>query len=179
MFLDVDLDGRQDILIANGNLWDTMDADVQEALQHGSSDAQWQSARWKYPPLHLKNVAYRNRGDVTFEDVSTAWGFGTEDDISHSMAAADLDGDGDLDVVVNRLGAPALLLRNNSSAPRVAVRLTGTPANTQAVGARLTLRGGAVPIETREVSAGGLYLSHSDYLSAFAMKSERTLRARL
>jgi len=174
MFLDVDLDGRQDILIANGNLWDTMDADVQEALQHGSSDAQWQSARWKYPPLHLKNVAYRNRGDVTFEDVSTAWGFGTEDDISHSMAAADLDGDGDLDVVVNRLGAPALLLRNNSSAPRVAVRLTGTPANTQAVGARLTLRGGAVPIETREVSAGGLYLSHSDYLSVFAMGSAQS-----
>src|SRR4029450_3589860 len=87
MFLDVDLDGRPDILIANGHLWDTMDADVQEAMQHGSSSGEWRRARWRYPPLKLKNVAYRNRGDLTFEDASVAWGFGTEDDISHTMAA--------------------------------------------------------------------------------------------
>src|SRR3954464_3188413 len=85
------------------------------------------------------------------------------------MAAADLDVDGDLDVVVNRLRAPALILRNDASAPRVAVRLIGDRPNTQAVGAKIKLLGGATPSREREVVAGGIYLSHSDYEASFAM----------
>src|SRR5437867_523960 len=171
MFLDVDLDGWQDILIANGHLWDIMDADTHERLQNQSNDADWRRVRWQFPPLHLKNVAFRNRGNLTFEDVSARWRFGTEDDISHTMAAADLDGDGDLDVVVNRLGSPALLLRNDASAPRIAVRLIGDPPNTQAVASRIEVRGGAVPVQEHEVATGGLYMSHSDYLASFATGS--------
>jgi enediyne biosynthesis protein E4 len=169
MFLDVDLDGWQDVLVANGHLWDIMDADTQERLQNRLRDVPWQRLRWEFPPLKLKNVAFRNRGDLTFEDASARWRFGTEDDISHTMAAADLDGDGDLDVIVNRLGAPALVLRNDATAPRVAVRLIGDAPNTRAVGARIHLLGGAVPTQEREVVAGGLYMSHSDYEASFAM----------
>lgn len=169
MFLDVDLDGWQDILVANGHRWDMMDADTQERLQSRPSSVQWQRERWEYPKLPLKNVAFRNRGDLTFEDASQRWHFGLEEDVSHAMAAADLDGDGDLDVVINRLGAPALVLRNDASAPRVAVRLVGDAPNTMAVGARIRLLGGAVPLQQREVQVGGLYLSHSDYEASFAM----------
>lgn len=169
MFLDVDLDGRQDLLIANGHLWDIMDADVQEGLQNRLNSIPWQQLRWQFPKLALKNVALRNRGDLTFEDVSSAWRFGLDNDVSHAMAAADLDGDGDLDVVVNRLGAPALVMRNDASAARVAVRLVGDAPNTKAVGARITLLGGAVASQTREVVVGGLYMSHSDYEATFAM----------
>ena len=169
MFLDVDLDGWQDILIANGHLWDIMDADTQERLQNRLSDVSWRRLRWEFPKLHLKNMAFRNRGDLTFEDASTAWRFGTEEAISHALAAGDLDGDGDLDVVVNRLGFPALLLRNDATTPRVAVRLIGDAPNTKAVGAKIRLLGGAVPIQEREVVAGGLYLSHSDYEASFSM----------
>ncbi len=168
MFMDVDLDGWQDILIANGHAWDVMDGDTQERLQTGWSTVPWQRHLAEYPRLPLKNVAYRNRGNLTFEDVSQRWGFGTEEDISHALAAADLDGDGDLDVVVNRLRAPALLLRNNAKAPRIAVRLLGDPPNTRAVGARIRVLGGATPLQEREVAVGGLYLSHSDYLASFA-----------
>ena len=169
VFMDVDLDGWQDILIANGHLWDLMDADVQESLQNRLNSVPWQKLRWEFPSLKLKNVAFRNRGDLTFEDVSTKWRFGVDADISHGIALADLDGDGDLDVVINRLGAPALVMRNDAIAPRVAVRLRGDAPNTQAVGAKVTLYNGAVALQRREVVVGGLYLSHSDYGMSFAM----------
>jgi hypothetical protein len=176
MLLDVDLDGRPDILIANGHVRDVMDADTQERLQGGWSSTPWQRHFFEYPRLPLSNVAYRNRGDGTFEERSAQWGFGTEADISHAMAAADLDGDGDLDVVVNRLGAPVLLLRNEGTAPRIAVRLRGKHPNTQAVGATIRVLAGAVPVQEREVAGGGLYLSHSDYLASFATGAAHTVR---
>ncbi|MEP6832397.1 MAG: FG-GAP-like repeat-containing protein [Gemmatimonas sp.] len=169
IFMDVDLDGWQDILVANGHMWDLMDADIQEGLQGRFNSVPWRRLRWEFPILKLKNVAFRNRGDLTFEDASAKWRFGMDEDISHGIASADLDGDGDLDVVVNRLGAPALVLRNDAIAPRVAVRLRGDAPNTQAVGAKVTLYNGAVATQTREVVAGGLYLSHSDYELSFAM----------
>jgi hypothetical protein len=169
LFMDVDLDGWQDILIANGHLWDIMDADVQEGLQNRLNAIPWRRTRWEFPKLALANVAFRNRGNLTFEDVSAAWHFGVAPDVSNTLAAADLDGDGDLDVVVNRIGAPALVLRNDASAPRVAVRLIGDAPNTRAVGSKIRLLGGAVPTQEREVVVGGLYMSHSDYEASFAM----------
>ena len=171
MLTDVDLDGWQDILIAAGHLWDLMDADVQERLQNRLQDVEWQRQRWQFPRLALRNVALRNRGDLTYEDVSARWSFGTEDAVSHALAAADLDNDGDLDVVVNRLRAPAQLLRNNAAAPRVAVRLIGAAPNTAAIGAQLRLTAPGMPIQAREIASGGLYLSHSDHQVAFAMGS--------
>jgi len=168
MFLDVDLDGWQDLLIGTGHPWDLMDADVQEGLQNRLRDVPWKRTRWEFPSLELRNVAYRNRGDLTYEDVSTRWRFGMEEDISHAMAAGDLDGDGDPDVVINRLWSPALVLRNNASAPRIAVWLRGDAPNTQGVGARIRVLGGAVPVQEREVQAGGLYMAHSDYAATFA-----------
>ncbi|MDH5234100.1 MAG: FG-GAP-like repeat-containing protein [Gemmatimonadota bacterium] len=169
MFLDVDLDGWQDILVTNGHLWDIMDADVMERLQNHLNEVDWKRLLWQFPPLRIKNIAFRNRGDATFEAAGDAWHFGTEEDISHGTAEADLDGDGDLDVVVNRLRSPALVLRNDATAPRISVRLVGAAPNTHAVGARIRLLGGAVPLQDHEVVAGGLYLSHSDYEAAFAM----------
>jgi len=169
LFMDVDLDGFQDILIANGHLWDIMDADVQENLQNRLQEIDFRRQRWEFPRLPLKNVAFRNRGDGTFEDAGARWRFGDQADIAHALAAADLDDDGDLDVVINRLDAPALVLRNESASPRLAVRLVGDTPNTQAVGAKITLLGGAQSVQVREVAAGGLYMSHSDYLASFAM----------
>ncbi|MEX2153735.1 MAG: FG-GAP-like repeat-containing protein [Gemmatimonadaceae bacterium] len=171
MFLDVDLDGWQDILITAGHLWDIMDADTHERLQSRMPEFHWQRFRWQFPPLRLKNVAFRNRGDLTFEDVGEEWRFAGEEAVSHTIASGDLDGDGDLDVVVNRLGSPALVLRNDADAPRVAVRLAGAAPNTRAVGAKIRLLGGAVPIQEKEVAVGGIYMSHNDYQAVFAMGS--------
>lgn len=168
LFTDVDLDGYPDILVATGHAWDVMDADTQERLQNRLHGIPWQRHRWEYPVLALPNVAFRNQGGRSFEDASTSWGFAQGDDISHTLAAADLDGDGALDIVVNRLGAQAVVLRSSSPASRIAVRLVGDAPNTRAVGSKIRVIGGAREIQEREVAAGGLYMSHSDYLASFA-----------
>jgi hypothetical protein len=167
LFMDVDLDGWEDILVGTGHPWDLMDADAQQRLRNRLVGVDWRRTRWEYPPLQLPNVAFRNKGDLTFEDAAATWSFGPEADISHGMATADLDGDGDQDVIVNRLNAPALVLRNESSAPRIAVRLRGDGPNTAAIGSRIRVLGGAVPSQEREVAVGGLYLAHSDLLQTF------------
>ncbi|HWC73063.1 MAG TPA: VCBS repeat-containing protein, partial [Gemmatimonadales bacterium] len=145
VFLDVDLDGWEDILIGTGHLWDVMDGDAQQTLRGRLGLIDWRKMLFEFPPLPLPNVAFRNRGDLTFEDASTAWHFDIGNDISHGMALADLDGDGDLDVVINRLDRPAAVLRNDAGRPRIAVRLRGTPPNTAGIGSRVTVRGGPVP----------------------------------
>ncbi len=168
LFLDVDLDGYEDLLIANGHTWDLMDGDAQERVRGSVTALDWREERRLYPGLAQTNVAYRNRGDRTFEDASVRWGFGTGPDISHALAAADLDGDGDLDLVINRLNAPAAILQNQGRSPRIAVRVRGAPPNTQGLGARVRVLGGPVPEQSREVTAGGLYLAGSDPELVFA-----------
>lgn len=168
LFLDVDLDGWEDLLIGNGHRWDVMDGDTQRRLHSRLQEIDWRRMLFEYPPLPLSNVAFRNRGDMTFEDASAAWKFDLGPDLSHGMATADLDGDGDQDVVINRLDSPAAVLRNNSTAARVAVRLMGERGNTAGIGSTVRVIGGAVPRQQREVLAGGLYLSSSDPMLTFA-----------
>ncbi|HEV8613460.1 MAG TPA: FG-GAP-like repeat-containing protein, partial [Gemmatimonadales bacterium] len=175
LFLDVDLDGYEDLLIGTGNYWDFMDADTQDKFRNRLTDLDWRQQRMTYPRLAVPNYAFRNKGDLSFEDKSDSWHFSAGPDISHGMAAADLDGDGDLDVILNRLGAPALILRNDSPAPRLAVQLKGRAPNTFGIGAKVRVRGGPVPLQEREMTAGGLYLSSSEPLLSFATGSADSL----
>ena len=168
LFMDVDLDGWEDILIGTGHRWDVMDGDTQYRLRNRLQEIDWRKMLFEYPPLPLPNVAFRNRGDLTFEDASRAWRFELGESVSHGMATADLDEDGDLDVVINRLGKPAAVLRNDATAPRIAVRLKGAAPNTAGIGSVIRILGGAVPLQQREVVAGGLYLSSAEPLLTFA-----------
>ncbi len=172
-FLDVDLDGYEDLLINTGHAYDVLDIDTQERLAQvmSSQGRETEGYILEYPPLHLKNVAYRNNGDLTFTDMSAVWGF-EEEDVSHGMAVADLDNDGDLDVVVNRLNDRAAVYRNETTQPRIAVRLKGRRPNTTGVGAKVTLSGGPVA-QQKEIVSGGGYLSGSDPMVVFAAGEER------
>ena len=175
LFLDVDLDGWEDILVGTGHLWDVMDGDAQHRLRDRLDEIDWRRMLFEFPPLALPNVAFRNRGDLTFEDASRAWRFDLGEDVSHGMAVADLDGDGDRDVVINRLGKPAAVLRNDATAPRIAVQLRGAAPNTYGIGSTVRVLGGAVPRQEREVTAGGLYLSSSDAMLTFATGDAKTV----
>src|SRR3989449_6489253 len=116
LFLDVDLDGYEDVLATTGHLWDVMDADTWERIRTTFTGTAWRRELSLFPKLALRSVAFRNNGDLTFSDVGAQWGFGGEDAIAHGMATADLDGGGDLDVVVNRLESPAAAFRDHASA---------------------------------------------------------------
>ena len=167
-FVDIDLDGYEDLLIVTGHYYDAMDADIRFKLKTMPMSAykRLKSEVFAYERLELPNFAFRNNGDLTFSEQSAAWGF-DDVDIAHGLALGDLDNDGDLDAVVNRLGKPAALYRNEGTAPRLAVRLVGLPPNTYGIGARVKVIGGPVP-QLKEVTAGGSYQSHSDYQCVFA-----------
>jgi hypothetical protein len=163
IFLDVDLDGYEDLLITTGHERDAMNADVMdraETLKAGKRLSDWELLNLNnlFARLDTPNVAYRNRGDMTFEDVSGAWGFDKRG-VSHGMCLADLDNDGDMDVVMNNLNEEAGVYRNEGSGARVGVRLKGKGANTAGIGARITVRGGAVPRQDQEMICGGRYMS--------------------
>lgn len=169
VFLDVDLDGFEDLLIANGHARDLANSDALAAIDRlpkAVDPRERLKTLHLFPPLPLPHVAYRNRGDLTFEEVSRAWGFdvvGT----ANGLTLADLDNDGDLDVALNNLNGPAALLRNDSVAPRLAVRLKGRAGNTQGIGARLKLLGGPVA-QSQEIISGGRYLSGAEATRTFA-----------
>ena len=171
IFMDVDLDGHEDILIATGHMFDVQDSDSnqkqKDALPKVKSFDEYKRMLFDYPTLELNNIALKNKGNMKFENVDNGWGIGNSKDISHGIATADLDNDGDLDLVINRLNNHVGLYRNNSIAPRIAIRLEGFNKNSQAIGTKIKIKDGDFT-QTREVISGGRYLSGSDPLQVFA-----------
>jgi hypothetical protein len=171
-FMDVDLDGFEDILIATGNAHDITDADTAQELAPflRLPPSQRPKTLSRYPSLARPKVAFRNNHDLTFTEVGSSWGF-NQTAISHGMAFADLDNDGDLDVVINNFNSVASVYENVGSKPRLAVRLKGVPPNTQGIGARITLKSSSLT-QTKEVTSGGRYLSGDWPLAMFAVPAE-------
>jgi len=168
-FMDVDLDGYEDILINTGYSYDIQDLDTQRMLgqRMARTPGDFKGYVLEFPSLLLTNKALKNNGDLTFTDKSSEWGF-IEEDVSHGMAVADLDNDGDLEIIINRFNNEAAIFENTTTAPRIAVRLKGESPNTQAVGALVKLEGGPVKNQQKEIALGGDYLSSSDPVVAFA-----------
>jgi hypothetical protein len=124
IFLDVDLDGYEDLLIPAGHSRDVQDLDAtirirfQQHPRPQTTDPKvFQEALTRiimtnaqfYPELPLPIIAFRNEGNLHFRDVTQEWGTSAPA-IHQGMALADLDGDGDLDLVLNNLNAPAASL---------------------------------------------------------------------
>ncbi len=177
VFLDVDLDGWEDLLVAAGTLYDMQDADALAAIARRKG---WRNQTETLrslaivPSRKAPSRAFRNRRDLTFGDASTEWRFGGTG-VAQGMACADLDNDGDMDVAMNCLNEPARLFRNDTTAPRMAIRLLGTNANTRGIGARIKVIGGPVT-QSQEMISGGRYLSSDDPMRVFAAGHASSLK---
>lgn len=120
LLADFDNDGLKDLMVTNGYRRDITNLDYavylnQEKSFHGLSEeeARQNSIKKLYelPEAKMQNYMYRNNGNLTFDNVSNAWGL-HEKTYSNGAAYADFDNDGDLDLVFNNIDSEASLYRN-------------------------------------------------------------------
>jgi enediyne biosynthesis protein E4 len=156
LFADLDNDGRKDLFITNGIYRRPNDLDyinfvgnaaMQSSLERGVDRGTLAQLAAKMPQVPLASYAYRNNGDLTFTNLAAAWGL-ARPGFSNGAVYADLNNSGALDLVVNRLNAPAAIYRNRSRELNgrhyVKVRLRGSGANTSGIGAKVQVTAGGV-----------------------------------
>jgi hypothetical protein len=154
-FFDYDNDGLLDIIVVNGHVYPQL-----ETVRLGGG------AGYKQ-----RKLLYHNRGDGTFDEVAAQFGsVMTDARVGRGLAVGDLDNDGRLDIVVNNLdGRPEVL--HNELADRgnwIIVKLNGKGRNTDAIGALVTLRAGALA-QTRLIQSGTSYISQNDMRLHFGL----------
>jgi hypothetical protein len=120
LFADFDLDGLNDIFVTNGVFRDVIDRDSNKAIVEQLKKNNRKPTKedfLKYakmlPQQKLTNFFFKNNGDLTFEDTSSKW-IDASPSFSNGAVYADLDNDGDLDVVINNINDNATILKNNA-----------------------------------------------------------------
>lgn len=148
LFADYDNDGWKDLFITNGYYRDYTNRDFlkykgdyyfQKAKVKEKADTFHLVSTMTSTPIH--DYMFRNNGDLTFTDKSVDWGF-KENDFSNGAAYADLDNDGDLDLIVNHQNATASVYRNHSREKHpelhyLQLALAGAGKNTNAIGTKV------------------------------------------
>ena len=121
LLFDADNDGLADVYVSNGIKRDVTDQDfidffandvVQQMAITGKKE-DVNNVISKMPSNPIANKAFQNLGNLRFKDAGNEWGF-TTPSFSNGAAYADLDNDGDLDLIVNNVDAKAFVYRNNS-----------------------------------------------------------------
>jgi len=162
-FFDMDNDGWLDLFIANGHVYPQVDS-----IPGGT-------------PYRQPMLLFRNHRDGTFDDVSQALA-SLPPESRRGAAFGDINNDGNVDIVVLNVGEPPTLLmnRNQNANHRVLFKLVGTKSNKAAIGARVTVKAGALA-QFDEVRGGASYLSQNDLRLHFGLgandkMSEVTIR---
>lgn len=146
LFADYDNDGYKDLYITNGYLRDYTNRDflkfwgnylVKQTMKKDS--IRYLDIVEMMPSTMTKNYSFRNNGNLSFSNTSADWGV-DQLLMSNGAAFADLDSDGDLDLVINNINAAASVYRNESNAAKnhyIDIRLKGSGMNTQGIGAKI------------------------------------------
>lgn len=147
LFADYDNDGWKDLFVSNGYLRDYTNMDFLKYMGDFLKDRQVMRKDLlelvqHIPSSQLKNYIFKNNGNATFNNTGIAWGIDSSSN-SNGAAYADLDNDGDLDLVINNLNLPAFVYENESNKKLtnhyLALKLEGNGLNTQGIGAKITL----------------------------------------
>jgi hypothetical protein len=148
LFADLDNDGWKDLYVSNGYLRDFTNMDflkykydfIQKKGRLQREDVL--DIIQKMSSSNVVNYTYQNNQDLTFKDVASKWGL-TAPSSSNGAAYADLDNDGDLDLVVNNINQPAFIYRNNGEKQTqhhfLQIKLAGANKNTDGYGANITI----------------------------------------
>ena len=150
LFCDVDNDGWKDLFITNGIYRRANDLDYVKFLtganrsfpSKDNSGFRDKDLYEKMPLYPNVNYIYKNNGDLTFSNMAGDWGFNTRS-YSSGSTYADLDNDGDLDLIVNNINENAYIFRNNAEKQLdnhfLSVVIKGKGLNTRGIGARATI----------------------------------------
>lgn len=149
LFADFDNDGWKDIFVANGIPHRPNDMDylkfVSEPSIKGPLQQGVNEARLKYveqmPIIKIPNYAFKNNKNLTFNNLSKNWGL-DKAGFSNGTAYADLDNDGDLDLVVNNINEPVSIYENKNIEKNnyLKIKLIGEGKNTLGIGAKVILK---------------------------------------
>ena len=145
LLADLDNDGFKDLYVTNGFWRDYSNMDFQTyAVQNYRSRFGINAPLYllidSIPQTKLTNYLFRNNGNLSFENKTNQWGLKTNN-VSNGVAYADLDNDGDLDLIVNNMGEVASVYRNNNlqKGNYLTIQLKGLPGNTLAIGSRVDI----------------------------------------
>ncbi len=168
LIADFDNDGYKDIFITNGYLRDYTNKDflrywgdykIKKAM--AAEPFRLMDLVMAMPSTAVPDYIYRNNHDLTFANKQVEWGL-DQQNISSGAIYADLDNDGDLDLVVNNINQPASIYQNTSreanNTSYIAVKLKGAGKNTNAIGAKVSVYNGK-NIQYQEVNPNRGYLS--------------------
>jgi hypothetical protein len=147
LLADFDNDGDKDQVVTNGYKFNRMENDFALAFDsmmrsHERNPPLAVRKQWitSPPSYKLQNKAFKNQGNLSFVDISDEWGF-AEKSFSNGAAYADLDKDGDLDLVINNIDDPAYVLENRSQSHylQVEIQRNGKPDLASALNTRIQL----------------------------------------
>lgn len=158
LLADFDNDGMKDLFIANGIVTRPNDLDYINFISTDSAQRYYGYETFieNMPSGKVPNMFFRNSGELRFEDVSTQW-MGSEPSLSTGAAYADLDNDGDLDLVVNNINAPAQIYRNETplSSGWIQIVFEGYSANRHGIGTKVMVYAGDRTIMQEQILSRG------------------------
>jgi len=186
LFVDADQDGYKDLFVTNGILKEIRNKDYQKKLAKKVKAKQAESGKGvafnpleltkMAPSVKIKNKAYRNLGDLTFDAKTDDWGF-DKPGWSQGMAYADLDNDGDLDMIISNMNEAADIYINQANTTNnhyISVKVNGIPNNTAGNNTKVKITYGTQQ-QVVEITPYRGYMSSCESVAHFGLGEVSTI----